>query len=399
MPLKIAVVVHGRFHAFDLVRELIKQGHEVTLFTNYPKYIVEKFGIPSQSVKSLLIHGVVIRILAQIELIFSKLNLTFDFEPFFHASFSYWASHKLIQDNFDVIYVFSGIAEEIFQKLADKPVLKILVRGSSHIRTQFQILNDEEIRAGLKIDKPSDWIIAREEREYQLADIVIVLSTFARSSFIQKGIDPKKLRLLPLGAQLSLFRPQENIILARCQRILSGEPLKVLLVGTFSLRKGAIDLVEIAKNSGSDFQFTFVGAIGDDANFLYKTNSQYIEFIPKQPQSELPQYYGSADIFIFTTIEDGYAVVLSQAQVAGLPIISTTNCSAPDIIVENETGWILPIRSPDAFIERLQWCHEHRPELAQMVNKIYEDFQPRDWTNVAEDFTVIVRDYLEISAK
>ncbi|MEY3254961.1 MAG: hypothetical protein RLZZ29_92, partial [Cyanobacteriota bacterium] len=58
-----------------------------------------------------------------------------------------------------------------------------------------------------------------------------------------------------------------------------------------------------------------------------------------------------------------------------------------------------PIRSPDAFIDRLKWCHEHRPELAQMVNKIYEDFQPRDWTNVAEDFTVIVRDYLDKAQK
>ncbi|WP_242046550.1 hypothetical protein [Cylindrospermum sp. FACHB-282] len=45
MKLKIAVVVHGRFHAFDLARELIEQGNEVTLFTNYPKKIVEKFGI------------------------------------------------------------------------------------------------------------------------------------------------------------------------------------------------------------------------------------------------------------------------------------------------------------------------------------------------------------------
>ena len=397
-PLKIAVVVHGRFYAFDLVRELIKQGHEVTLLTNYPKYIVEKFGIPQAHVRSFLLHGICSRI-------FDKLNQFLpipSFEPLFSSLFSKWAARNVSKADYHIIHCFSGIAEELFQSIpSSSKTLKTLVRGSAHIRTQKQLLVAEETRVNLlvkspiKIDQPDDWIIAREEREYQLANLVVVLSSFAYQSFIQQGIEPKKLRILPLGAQLSLFRPQENIIVARCQRILSGEPLKVLMVGTFSLRKGAIDFVEIAKNAGSDFQFTFVGAIGDDANFLYKTNNQYIEFIPKQPQSELPPYYGAADIFIFTTIEDGYAVVLSQAQAAGLPIISTTNCSAPDIIVENETGWVLPIRSPDAFIDRLKWCHEHRPELAQMVNKIYEDFQPRDWTNVAEDFTVIVRDYLE----
>lgn len=393
-PLKIAVVVHGRFHAFDLIRELIKQGHEVTLLTNYPKYIVEKFAIPQAHVRSFLLHGICSRI-------FDKLNQflpILSFEPLFSSLFSKWAANNISKKSYDIIYCFSGIAEELFKSLpSNSKTLKTLVRGSAHIRTQKQLLVEEETRVNspVKIDKPSDWIIAREEREYQLADIIIILSTFAQTSFIQQGIEPKKLRILPLGAQLSLFRPQENIIVARCQRILSGEPLKVLMVGTFSLRKGAIDFVEIAKNAGSDFQFTFVGAIGDDANFLYKTNNQYIEFIPRQPQSELPQAYAKADIFIFTTIEDGYAVVLSQAQAAGLPIISTTNCSAPDIIVENETGWILPIRSPDAFIDRLKWCHEHRPELAQMVNKIYEDFQPRDWSNVAQDFTIIARDYLD----
>lgn len=393
-PLKIAVVVHGRFYAFDLVRELIKQGHEVTLLTNYPKYIVEKFGIPQAHVRSFLLHGICSRI-------FDKLNQflpILSFEPLFSSLFSKWAARNISKADYHVIHCFSGIAEELFQSIpSSSKTLKTLVRASAHIRTQKQLLVEEETRVNspVKIDKPSDWIIAREEREYQLADIIIILSTFAQTSFIQQGIEPKKLRILPLGAQLSLFRPQENIIVARCQRILSGEPLKVLMVGTFSLRKGAIDFVEIAKNAGSDFQFTFVGAIGDDANFLYKTNNQYIEFIPKQPQSELPQAYAEADIFIFTTIEDGYPVVLSQAQAAGLPIISTTNCSAPDIIVENETGWILPIRSPDAFIDRLKWCHEHRPELAQMVNKIYEDFQPRDWSNVAQDFTIIARDYLD----
>jgi UDP:flavonoid glycosyltransferase YjiC (YdhE family) len=33
MKLKIAIVVHGRFHAFDLARALLRRGHDVTLFT------------------------------------------------------------------------------------------------------------------------------------------------------------------------------------------------------------------------------------------------------------------------------------------------------------------------------------------------------------------------------
>src|SRR5947207_15988328 len=56
--MKIGIVVHGRFHAFDLTRELIRAGHNVCLITNYPKRVVEKFGIPRKCVRSNLLHGI-----------------------------------------------------------------------------------------------------------------------------------------------------------------------------------------------------------------------------------------------------------------------------------------------------------------------------------------------------
>jgi hypothetical protein len=54
-----------------------------------------------------------------------------------------------------------------------------------------------------------------------------------------------------------------------------------------------------------------------------------------------------------------------------------------------ETGWVLPIRSPQEFIECLLWCDAHREELAAMVRRIYNDFKPRDWAEVAADFESI----------
>jgi glycosyltransferase involved in cell wall biosynthesis len=398
-PLKIAIVVHGRFHAFDLARELINQGHDLTLFTNYPQYIVEKFGIPKQRVRSFVLHGIITRVFNKLRSIFGQLKLDLDFEQIDHAIFSNWAANKLLKEEFDVTYVFSGIAEEIFHKNAHKPFLKILARGSSHIKTQFQILKEEEERVGIKIDKPSPWIISKEQREYQLADLVFVLSSFAYQSFLEQGFDHQKLRLMLSGNQTEKFRPHRSVINERIKRIIAKQPLRVLMVGTFSYRKGASDLEQIISAAGNNFQFRFIGSISDETkNLLSRITAQkhsQLEFINRQPHFKLPQFYSQADIFIFPTIEDGYPAVLAQAHASGLPIIATTNCSAPDIIVENQTGWVVPIRSPDAFVEKLQWCDQHREELAAMVRRVYQDFQPRDWTEVAQDFTKIVRDYLK----
>jgi glycosyltransferase involved in cell wall biosynthesis len=383
LSLKIAIVVHGRFHAFDLARALIQQGQEVVVYTNYPIAIAEKFGIPRQCMHNFLLHGVLSRINHRLH----QLGFCQRSESFFHIWFSRWAAQQIAQQPFDVIHCFSGVAEELFAtRSASSQTLKTLVRGSSHIRVQHQLLLEEEQRAGVPIDKPDEWIIQREEREYLLADAVFVLSQFAQQSFIDQGFAAERLRVLPLGAQLSLFRPASAVIAERCSRMMANQPLRILMVGTFSLRKGAVDFVKIAANAGANFSFRFVGAIGPDATALLKPAAPNIEFTPKQPQHELPPIYDWADLFIFTTIEDGYAVVLAQAQAAGLPILATPNSAAPELIRDGETGWILPIRCPEAFIERLQWCHDHRPELTQMVQRVYEKFESRDWAEVAQDF-------------
>ncbi len=64
-------------------------------------------------------------------------------------------------------------------------------------------------------------------------------------------------------------------------------------------------------------------------------------------------------------------------------------------VLGRESGWVLPIRAPDAFVERLQWCDQHRKELAHMVRRIHEQFKPRDWAEVAADFESLCLKYLD----
>jgi len=63
--------------------------------------------------------------------------------------------------------------------------------------------------------------------------------------------------------------------------------------------------------------------------------------------------------------------------------------AGPDIVRENESGWVLPIRSAGAFIARLRWCDANREALARMVERIYSDFQPRGWDGTAAAFETI----------
>ena len=50
----------------------------------------------------------------------------------------------------------------------------------------------------------------------------------------------------------------------------------------------------------------------------------------------------------------------------GLPLIITPNTGGEDLIVPGETGFLVPIRSPEAIAEKIEWLAGHREVLPAM---------------------------------
>jgi glycosyltransferase involved in cell wall biosynthesis len=380
---KIAIAVHGRFHAFDFARALIAQGHDVTLFTNYPPSAVESFGIARSHVRSFVRHGLVARVL-------TKVGLGESFERYLHTTFGRWAARQLQRDHWDVIYSWSGVSEEILRTIPAEHTLRLVVRGSAHIRSQWELLRDEQVRTGARQEQPSPWRIEREEREYAAADGVIVLSSFCKQTFLDHGFPEDRLGLMVSATRVEVFRPPPEVIADRCRHILSGAPLRVLNVGTFSYRKGIYDWAEMLKKlDPARYHFRFVGSILPEAKALARSLQGRVEFVPRLPQAELPGQYAWADLFMLPTIEDGFPAVSAQAAAAGLPILTTPNGAGHDVVLDGETGWIVPARDAPGFASRLQWCDASRRDLSRVVQEAWANFQPRDWEVAARDFTLI----------
>jgi len=186
--------------------------------TNYPKSITTRYGIPAHRVKSFLIHG----ILTKACFFLKKYFLSIDFDSALHILFSRWALKQIVKLKIepDMVCAFSGVAGDIFSygPLRGK---RCLIRASSHICTQYALLSGEQIRSKCSIGIPSPWIIQREQKEYELADLIIVLSTFAYKSFISDGVPAEKIKILSLGTDTTKFLASSNTIESRLHRILS----------------------------------------------------------------------------------------------------------------------------------------------------------------------------------
>lgn len=393
---RYTLVVQGRFHAFALAKSLLALDMPVHVVTNYPAFIAERFGLPRSCVTGCAPLGLLHRYIYR----FNLAGRDSWIERFIHQSFSHWAARKIRQNPTDVLHAFSGIATEIYNSLdgTNQKPLRILARGSAHIRYQYQVLQAESERARASIDLPSQWMMEREEGEYHRSDHILTLSSFARQSFIDKGYSEEKLLMLPLGSSTTQFRPSRQVLDARLNRLHSGSPLRVLGTGTFCLRKGAIDFVEVARALQGRATFTWVGNIGPDSQHLRQEANDLVHFHPRVPEADLHRHYHDHDIYLFPTVEDGFAVTLAQAKAACLPIIATDHCAAPDMVVNGENGWIIPIRQGAAMIDKLSDLNEDRQLPASMVENLWQRCDTRDWPDVGKDFLKLTAVALKIRA-
>src|SRR5438132_5552113 len=129
--MKIAIVVPGRFHAFDLAGALLDRDCDVSILTNYPRWAVGRFGFPTERVHSFWPHGVLTRMTRKLESRSLRANL----ESRLHPWFGRWARERLRKEHWDVVHVWSGVAEECLEQ-ASTSMLYFVMRGSAHIRTQ-----------------------------------------------------------------------------------------------------------------------------------------------------------------------------------------------------------------------------------------------------------------------
>lgn len=384
--MRICFVVQGRFHVFDLARALLSLGHDVHILTTEPRLRLGQFGVPASRVRALRSWGLLSRLCDRLRIGRSELVVAG-----LHRWFGRWARRQLLRmPAFEVLHVFSGVAEEVF---ADPRIagLKTLLRGSAHIETQAQLLAEEHVRnGGLPIDQPGRWMRAREQREYALADRVVVLSGFARDSFLAHGLAAERLRIVPLGADAARFRCSPAVAEARLERARAGRPLRVLTVGHFSLQKGARDLLAIWQAVvPSGMSCRFVGGAGDAAPLLAQLPPQ-VEFHGRVPQQQLPAHFDWADLFVFPTIQDGFAAVLVQAISAGLPILCTPNCGGPDLLRMAGAGAVVPIRDPQATVNWLLRLQQEPDLRLQWLAQAARPLPETDWNHAAQAFVAAV---------
>lgn len=218
---------------------------------------------------------------------------------------------------------------------------------------------------------------ARRKAEWDAAHLVMAASRFTRDSFSAAGLDASKVRIVPYGAP-----PAVSVDQAASGGSREPDPLRLLWVGTFSVRKGAHYLLDAWRRHDLAKHATLrvFGAVGLPDELL-KPVPPGVEFLGSIPRSELDAQYQQSDALTFPTLCDGFGMVATEAWSQGLPVLTTDRAGAADFLRDGVNGKLHPAADADAIAETVRWCLEHRAQLRSMREAARETAVNWQWSD------------------
>jgi glycosyltransferase involved in cell wall biosynthesis len=279
------------------------------------------------------------------------------------------------------IYCYEDSAFETFQAAERLGLRRFYELPILYWETVHRLLRTEAERypnwePTLQATRDSAAKLERKTKELRLADLVICPSRQVQDS-------------LPAGTASCVAEYGCAAPAAR-QPVRHNTLLRVLFVGTMTQRKGLADLFAAMKRlNRSDIELIVLGTPLLPLTF-YRQEYPDFRYEPTRPTKQVRELMLSCDVLVLPSIVEGRAMVQMEALSCGLPIVVTPNAGAEDLIDPGRTGFLVPIRAPEALAERINWIAHHRDWIDDMRPSILEKARQSSWQRYTDKVLSVV---------
>ncbi len=201
-----------------------------------------------------------------------------------------------------------------------------------------------------------DLLLQRERfiEEYDLADLILVLSERAAETFRVQGFPEEKLYYLPRGVDVERFTPGER-----------PPHFRAIFSGALIERKGVHHLLEAWDRLDlKDAELWLVGSIHDEIKpYLEKFARPNVKALGFAQEPEV--YLRQSTIHVFPSQCEGSAKVTYEAAACGLPQITTRESG--DVVEDGVQGIIIAPGDIDALAAAIQHLYDH-PEIVERMS-------------------------------
>lgn len=195
----------------------------------------------------------------------------------------------------------------------------------------------------------------------------------------REKIPSSKIRVIENGVNVSTFnRAQKGLVRAELG-IESSRPI-LTCVANFKRVKGHINLIDTVAVVHSQNPNVCLWLVGDGPlrpEIERKVRQLELESVIKVlgQRSDISEILADTDVFIMASLWEGMPNAILEAMAAKLPIVATRVGGIPEVVVDGETGFLVPPENPAAFAEKVTCLIEDRKLRQKMGEASYRRIQ------------------------
>lgn len=193
----------------------------------------------------------------------------------------------------------------------------------------------------------------------RIRTILTVSETSRRDMAASMGIDPGRVRVVPIGVDTTVFRPLPGV-----ERV----PFSVVTTASADVPlKGLVHLVEalsLLVRRYPQIRLSIIGATrpGSDVQRLVDRLGlrERVDFLGKVSQEEIVRLYSASQVACVPSLYEGFSLPAIEAMACGIPLVATDGGALPEVVGDDgEAGLIA--RAGDAR------------SIAEQIARVFDD--------------------------
>ena len=217
------------------------------------------------------------------------------------------------------------------------------------------------------------------------SNLVVAQSSDTRKNALEIYKPNKDIKIIPLP-----YEPFKYRKISRAKLGLKEDLIYTISTGRLVKRKGFDFLIKSIAKTDKNIHALILGDGPEKENLLNLATesgvSDRVHLLGFVSEEKKFQYLDNSDVYVLSSVHEGFGIVLIEAMMVGLPIISTDNGGQVDFVTEGINGYLVTFGDVDKMVESINKVLENKKSFGKENIKKSKSYEIKK----------IAREYLKV---